>query len=135
MGQHGCKHPLCLVQSGGFKYTNQSSGDNFFVNAVGVTYKYPDMLLHYMEHGYKPPKEFVDDVMNNRIVDGRRSQTRSVGKVIEFGYLEPPFDFETSDDKLPEGFEDVLFELMKKYDHSGNVKMLLLANRDKNPSR
>ena len=50
MGQHGCRHPLCLARSGKFKYSDQSSGDNFFVNADGVTYKFPDMLLHYMGH-------------------------------------------------------------------------------------
>lgn len=60
---------------------------------------------------------------------------RSGGQVFEFGYLEPPFDFDTTSDELPEGFEYMLFELMKKYDHSGNVKMLLLANRDNNPKK
>ena len=73
--------------------------------------------------------------MSGRVVDGRRSQTRSVGQVFEFGYLEPPFDFDTSGDELPEGFEKKLFELMVKFDHTGNVKMLLLANREINPKR
>ncbi len=133
MGQHGCKHHLCLAHSGGFKYSDQSSGDNYLVNSKGVTYKFADMLPHYMEHGYKPPKQFVNDVMNDRIVDGRRSQTRGDGQVVEFGYLEPPFD--TSGEELPAGFEEKLFELMKKYDYSGNVKLLLLANRENNPKR
>ncbi len=135
MGQHGCKHPLCLARSGKFKYSDQSSGDNYLVNSNGVTYKYPDMLLHYMGHGYRPPKQFVDDVMNDRIVSGRRSQTRSAGQVIEFGYLEPPFDFDTTSGELPEGFEEKLFALMQKFDDTGNVRMLLLANRENNSDR
>ncbi len=131
MGQHDCL--WCLTNPGNYRYSSGSSGDNYFLTDDGITYMFPDMLVHYFEHGYKPPKRFVDDVMNNRIVDGRRLQARSLGQVIRLGYLEPPFD--TTGEQMPDGFEGKLFALMQKYDNTGNVKRLLLANRDNNPTR
>lgn len=123
----------CTTNPGNYRYSSESSGDNYFVTDYGVTYVFPDMAVHYMEHGWKPLKQFVDDVMHDRIVDGRRSQTRGLGEVVRFGYLEPPFD--SAGDGLPDGFEVKLFALMQKYDHTGNVKRLLLVNRENNPTR
>jgi len=77
----------------------------------------PDMILHYVEgHGYRPPQEFVGAVMNDRVVQSWRFQTKSIFPSVPeeregertIGYLSGPF--ETG--PVPDGFVDRLEQLM-----------------------
>ena len=96
----------------------RSSGDVTLCYASGRSWVMPDMVRLYVELGWVPPKEFVDDVMNSDVVDGDRRQTRGVPqKPQPVGYLNPkdnplPRPFKVSDE-LPAGFLEKLESHMK----------------------
>ena len=69
----------------------------------------PDMILHYIaDHGWQPPAEFIDDVMNHQFVDGQRLQTKSVVRPVKIAYLSGPF----KRGPVPDGFVEKLESLM-----------------------
>lgn len=117
MGVHFCKFPhngLCAFDQG-------SSGDVTMVFDNGHSYIAPDMLKHYVgDHDYIPPLPFIHDVMNAKLVDGVRWQTKSAGPQ-PIGYLNPGDDLGTP----PTGYEKEKFVLqlmkvMREADRMGN---------------
>jgi hypothetical protein len=46
----------------------------------------PDMISHYVaEHAFRPPQEFVDDVLSGDVLETRRAQTKAPPQRV--GYL------------------------------------------------
>jgi len=120
MGSHAC--PYCESDEGD-RFSRESSGTVTLEMDNGVrVYVLPDMFLHYVEkHFYKPPQQFIDDVMKDRCTGGKRVQYRSSMTIAEpmvIGFLHG--DFGTG--PVPEGFVEKLLALMIKYDPTGNVK-------------
>jgi hypothetical protein len=70
----------------------------------------PDMILHYIkDHGWLPPWEFIDDVMNHDLVGGRRLQTKGpMPQPVQIGYLKGPY----IQGLVPVGFVEKLEQLM-----------------------
>lgn len=70
------------------KFDNASSGDVTLVFDNGHQWVMPDMILHYVaDHGWQPPHAFVEDVMVQTMLEGRRRQTRSSVEPTPVGYL------------------------------------------------
>lgn len=68
-----------------------SSGDVTMTFDSGASFVMPDMILHYMlEHGYLPPIGFALNLLQNRLVDIVRQQTK--GAPVPVGYLNYPED-------------------------------------------
>jgi hypothetical protein len=95
-------------------YSNHSSGDVTLVFQSGRAWVMPDMILHYVaDHGWVPPAEFIADVMESELAEGRRIQTRSIqssDKPTQVGYLTD----EVIAGVAPDGFVRRLEELMLK---------------------
>lgn len=65
MGFHICEY--CRNEREEFIET--SSGDVQLVFHNGHFYQMPDMLVHYIrDHSYRPPQEFIDDVMRGDLL-------------------------------------------------------------------
>jgi len=64
------------------------------------------MILHYVfDHGWQPPAGFIDDVMNHKLVEGRRLQTKSpMLAPTRIGYLTGSFE----QGSVPDGFIEKL---------------------------
>ena len=89
MGFHICEY--CPKDSS--QPPASSSGDVTLEFANGHRYQAPDMLPHYVgEHGYCPPEQFVDDVLNTEFTGGNRRQTRSVAAPEPVGYLSGDYE-------------------------------------------
>jgi hypothetical protein len=62
------------------------SGEIRVVGANGVVYAAPKMIVHYIEaHGYLPPQEFVDAVVNcrtNMVGPGQDKYTETIYKIL-----------------------------------------------------
>lgn len=68
---HGAKKP---------KYDPKSSGDITISFANGQKWHFPDALTYYIyDCGYKPPEEFIHDIINEEVTEYHRHQTRSMG--------------------------------------------------------
>lgn len=86
MGWHECEY--CLEANKKIGKNNTSSGDVIMEFASGRSWIMPDMILHYSaDHGYLPPQEFIDDVMNNELLSGKRMQSKGVDSPTKVGYL------------------------------------------------
>ena len=86
---------------------NFSSGDSYVM---------PDMILHYIfDHGWVPPKRFIDDVMNREVISSDREQMRGSG-LAAIGYLRKSFEA----GNVPEGFIEKLEVLMVAASQSGD---------------
>ena len=97
------------------RYSISSSGDVTIKFENGHSYVMPDMILHYVaDHGYQPPVQFMDDVMNGKFAGGNRAQTKDMPTMV--GYLTEDF----VPGNVPEGFVGKLEQLMKMADDSGN---------------
>lgn len=113
MGFHTCE--FCKDGEKG-KYPNTSSGDVTLNFSSGNSYVMPDMILHYVfDHGWVPPKRFIDDVVNGKVLSSDRTQMRGGGPVA-IGYLKEPFGA----GNVPEGFIEKLEVLMAVASQSGN---------------
>ncbi len=90
-----------------------SSGDVTMSFHSGRSWVMPDMILLYVELGWVPPQDFIEDVMNSPLAAGDRRQTRSLSKQpTPVGYLNPrenpiPKPFRINP-RLPEVFLDRL---------------------------
>ena len=86
-----------------------SSGDVMLSYSSGRSWCMPDMVPLYIELGWLPPKEFIQDVMTSTVTEGERSQTRGPAvRPVSIGYINPkdhplprPFKIHPA---LPEGF-------------------------------
>lgn len=113
MGFHICEW---CQQAGTLKnnqaYSPYSSADVTLVFESGRSWQFPWVgLPHYItEHGYCPPKDFIDDVMNSKVVEGDFAQTKSFPTAV--GYLRHPEDIPTVDE-IPEGFVEKLAQLVE----------------------
>jgi hypothetical protein len=55
-----------------------SSGETTITFMNGRSYNVPDMLPHYvLEHNYRPPEQFIEDVMGQTLALGNRLQSKS----------------------------------------------------------
>ena len=66
-----CKNPWQPMVAVGFHecdlciYQGARGVSNLFIPGDGILYVCPELVTHYMNaHGYKPPKDFCDAVMN-----------------------------------------------------------------------
>lgn len=88
-GQHTCE--LC---------EKFSSGLNFGVPAGELLYVAPGMVSHYVEnHRYRPPKEFVEAVLNSPL-PGTREYSEATARFCRTG--DQFASFGTQGDDLPE---------------------------------
>lgn len=96
-------------------FSNRSSGDVTFVFENGNNWVMPDMITHYVvDHGWAPPQEFINDVMNSKLVGGGRMLTRGLKKRV--GYLKGSLEKGV----VPEGFITRLKTLLGEADGMGN---------------
>ncbi|MFA6097780.1 MAG: hypothetical protein WC788_09240 [Candidatus Paceibacterota bacterium] len=113
MGFHVCEY--CKKDRKN-KHYNTSSGDVTLHFDSGRSYVMPDMILHYIvDHGWVPPKSFVDDVVNNKVVESGRVQMRGGGGPTPVGYLKGPFETGS----VPRGFVEKLEILMAAAEQNG----------------
>lgn len=97
------------------RYSNLSSGDVTLRFDSGNTWEMPDMILHYIaDHGFRPPLEFIEDVMNGTVIGSERAQTKGLPRKV--GYLSG--DYVEGD--IPAGFVEKLEALMVVAEKSGN---------------
>lgn len=112
MGFHMC--PYCEPAEV-YRFSHLSSGDTTLVFDNGHRYQIPDMILHYVyDHQYLPPTVFVDDVMNQKLLEGERCQTKSIVQPI--GYLEGNYPKGC----VPLGFVEKLEFLLQQANAMGN---------------
>lgn len=131
MGMHLCKY--CYVDNeNGWEYvggnnvfTESGTGDVIlFDSEKNVEYTLPDMALHYVgDHKWLPPQEFIDAVMEGRLLPVERLQTKGVSLApkperVDLGYLEG--DFLTGE--VPDGFVEKLEELFVLSSPDNKVK-------------
>lgn len=106
MGFHVCEY--CETDG---QRPETSSGDVTLNFANGRSYVMPDMISHYVkDHGFKPPQEFIDDVLNCEFTGGCRRQTRGISEPMSVGYLNGAFE----QGAVPEQFLEKLVELMQE---------------------
>lgn len=87
---------VCAYCSGPPRET--SSGHVLLRMSSGRLWEVPDMLLHYVaDHYYRPPAEFINDIMDAEVVAGGRLQTKGrldptapEEQATKIGYLEGP---------------------------------------------
>lgn len=112
MGFHLCEY---CEKGQKNKYPSTSSGDVMLHFDSGRSYIMPDMVLHYIvDHNWAPPVEFVDDVMNSKVVESGREQYR--GAMVSVGYLKGAF----KTGSVPAGFSVKLEILMAAASQSGD---------------
>jgi hypothetical protein len=117
MGLHLCEYCRCQGQP---EYDCTSTGDTTMEFSSGNKYEVPDMILHYIaDHGWVPPKEFIDDVMYSELVGGERWQTKSIQVTTKVGYLKGPDLEPITSGTVPEGFVEKLVILMRQADELG----------------
>lgn len=111
MGFHVCEY--CREKRVGL-FVN-ISGDVYLAFESGRIWQMPDMILHYVaDHKFKPPVEFIEDVMNGVVLTSKRLQTRGLAKKV--GYLSGDFD----QGEVPNRFVEKLLLLMVAAEKSGN---------------
>lgn len=126
MGFHECEY-ITKEQAAKMKLRNQdvirSFGDVEVTFTSGNSWAMPDMARLYVELGWVPPKEFINDVMTSEILNSNHILTFAIPKpATPIGYLNPkdnPLPLKMSD-KLPTGFLDKLESLMHKISDLGN---------------
>jgi hypothetical protein len=112
MGFHQCEY--CRSESKR-RYRNTSSGDVIMRFSSGNTWEMPDMILHYIaDHGFKPPIEFIEDVMSGTVIGSERLQTKGLPRKV--GYLSGEY----IEGEVPAGFVEKLEALMIVAEKSGN---------------
>ena len=120
MGFHVCE--FCPNKTTKNLFQKTSSGDVNLTFINGHRWVMPDMILHYVaDHGWAPPQEFIDDVMNGELADSGRRQTRAlnIGEVMQgekIGYLAGAF----KQGVVPKGFIERLEYLMQRAGSMGN---------------
>ena len=112
MGTHACEY--CHGVSKGNQFSHLSSEDVILYFENGNSWMMPAMILHYIaDHQWKPPQEFVDDVMNSKLTDTARRWTLDISETSEpqkVGYLSGPFE----EGSVPDGFVGKLQALMQQ---------------------
>lgn len=126
MGFHICEYVTAeQAQSMGLKHADRlwSSGDVTLGFSSGNLWILPDMAPLYIELGWLPPFEFIEDVLHSSLTGGERFQTRGMPKQpVEIGYLSPkeyPLPLQ-QDSGLPTDFADRLANLMVQAAGEGN---------------
>lgn len=110
LGFHECE--FCTDDSAGTnRFPNKSSGDVHLTFANDHEWAMPDMILHYVaDHGWGPPQDFVNDVMNVELATSARLLTMGVSPgLTPVGYLAGSFEQGT----VPDGFIEKLKQLME----------------------
>ena len=102
MGSHICRY--CTSDKA------ESTGDVIMYFTNGYTVVAPDMILHYVDaHGFVPPTELVDAVMNSEIdLEKKFSMADYVNEDLKVGYLSGEIP---QDGELPAGFSERLTEM------------------------
>jgi len=127
MGFHICEYiERDEASQLGLRYATlcHSSGDVTLTFTSGRSWKMPHMILLYVELGWVPPKDFIDDVMNSTLGATRCEQYRSTtfeSEPTHIGYLNPkdtpiekPFKINNG---IPKGFLCKLEEYMQVASH------------------
>lgn len=72
MGPHFCQFCTHDHASGNMTFLIERAGG-------GIRYHFPELLAHYViQHGYKPPQEFIDAVMANEPIPLSAEKMRDV---------------------------------------------------------
>lgn len=117
MGFHICQWCGDLNTDRSNRFSHLSSGDVTLYFRSGNKWQMPDMILHYVaDHGWVPPLEFIDDVMNSEYAGGERIQYRSMTFPVRIGYLTEDF----VPGEVPEGFVEKLLYLMSSAANDGH---------------
>ena len=117
MGSHRCKYLTREeAEAKDLKHINYfySSGDTTLSFASGRTWRFPDMLPLYIELGWLPPQEFIDDILSGEILNKERLQSKSMPQPI--GYISPethPLPLRRNE-SVPDGLEDKISEIIKQ---------------------
>lgn len=91
MGFHVCEY--CK--------SDTSSGDVTIRMKSGKIWQVPDMILHYVaDHNYRPPHEFVNDILDSEVVGGERIQTKGLEEPVKIGYLSGPIESVWNNEKF-----------------------------------
>jgi len=121
MGFHICE--FCQRQdlqlAGEMEFGPYSSADVTLQFASGRSWQFPHVgLLHYVtKHKYRPPDEFVEDVMGGRLLESRFGQTKSPPTLV--GYLQGP-GYPTGD--VPQDFVGKLSTLVEEAKKSSGFR-------------
>lgn len=123
MGFHVCEY--CSGGEKGSQFKNTSSGDVVLVFDSGRIWQMPDMILHYVaDHSWKPPDEFIEDVMHGQFSGGERFQTKGIPTPVSIAYLSGFFE----KGSVPTGFLERLKSLMEQADQGrGGIRWLTLG--------
>lgn len=125
MGFHICEY---CTQTGTLPHPSHSatsSGDvtlSLFDRGSGRSkWVFPDMIVHYVrDHGYQPPAEFIEDVMQGQYAGGVRWQTRGITPAKQVGYLSGDYPRGI----VPEGFLEKLQQLIQKATNEGDYRQI-----------
>ena len=124
MGFHICEY-ITQEQAQAMNLRNKdvlySSGDVFMTFTSGHAWIMPDMARLYVELGWVPPQDFIQDVMTGTLMANTPGATRT--QHIAIGYLNPkehPLPLRISD-QLPPGFLEKLEGRMKEASAMGSA--------------
>lgn len=130
MGFHVCQ--FC-EKSGRVKdnhaFSPLSSADVMIVFENGKAFVFPDTgLRHYItSHKFMPPPEFIEAVMNSRVVGGHGfAQTKTAIDYVRVGYLTEA-TFSTGD--VPSGFMEKLGMIIEEARGAGSYQQTRGAYR------
>lgn len=112
MGFHVCEYCQDETSSGHVRVSFSS----------GRTWEMPDMILHYVaDHDFRPPDEFMKDVLSGHVTSGGRYQTKSLAEPTKVGFLSGPFDTWGGGHSQEKGeFFMALWGLLRKAERSGS---------------
>jgi len=107
MGFHVCEY--CKNET--------SSGDVLLVLTNGHVWEMPDMILHYIaDHGYRPPGDFIRDVLRESLVEIQHCDRHRVwDAVVRVGYLSGDYPCGPT----PPEFFACLWSLMRQAEKNG----------------
>ncbi|MEZ0259616.1 MAG: hypothetical protein ACAH80_01315 [Alphaproteobacteria bacterium] len=127
MGFHRCEY-MTREEAEKLNLRNKdvvySSGDVTLCFSSGNSWVMPDMAKLYVEIGWKPPQDFINDVMNSKLVESNDDPTCGTrARPMAIGYLKPATDplpkpFAINPD-LPAGFLQKMEGLMKEAEDMG----------------
>lgn len=109
MGIHVCAYCRSLDEEKlrQMEFDPFGSGDAAVWFASGRAWQFPELMPHYVaEHKFRPPDEFVSDVMQGEVIGGG-----FCGKLREVGYLTGA-DFPRGE--VPEGLASGVFALIER---------------------
>lgn len=114
-----CQNNNELNRSHIFQPTSSQDVTLYFESGRVWEFPHPGLLHYVTSHEYRPPDEFIMDVMTSKVVGHQLVQTKGLGHVAKVGYLEYP---NINIGWVPPGFVERLSALIRKADWTGNVQ-------------